>query len=246
MRFKFLLLLTLVLGLSACASKMVPPPNSADFYFKEGEQLFEKEQYDEAIASWEKVRDSYYSPELNVLAELKIAEAYFLSEKYIEAATAYEDFLKQHPEHDRTPLVLYQLGMSYYNQILTADRDQTATKNAKVTLETLLKRHPSFPKNPEVRDYVKHCDDLLAENELVVGRFYVKTGKAKAAIARLAGILKNHPKFTHRDEVYFELGSAYLLAGQKKEAAEAFNSLYKEFPSSHHIGEAQKLLEKSF
>ena len=73
--------------------------------------------------------DTYYSPELNVLAELKIAEAHFLAGNFVEAAAAYEDFLKQHPEHERTPQVLYQLGMAYYNQILSADRDQTASRN---------------------------------------------------------------------------------------------------------------------
>ncbi|HKJ29303.1 MAG TPA: outer membrane protein assembly factor BamD, partial [Desulfuromonadales bacterium] len=88
-----LLLLALFL-IPACSSKVVPVEKNAAFYFQEGEEFYEKGLYKDAIASWEKVRDSYYSPELNTLAELKIAEAHFLGEEYIEAAVAYEAFLQ--------------------------------------------------------------------------------------------------------------------------------------------------------
>ena len=84
-RFLVALVVTSLL-LAACSMGKVPPTRSAGYYFKEGERLFEKELYEDAIASFEKVRDSYYSPELNILAELKIAEAYYRSEQYVEAA----------------------------------------------------------------------------------------------------------------------------------------------------------------
>ena len=88
--------------LPACSPQtVVPPAKNAGVYFQEGEEFYEKGLYQDAIASWEKVRDSYYSPELNTLAELKIAEAHFLGEEYIEAAVAYEAFLKNHPDHPR-------------------------------------------------------------------------------------------------------------------------------------------------
>ncbi len=147
---RYLFILILALLLAACSSQKVVPRNSAEKYFAEGEKFYESNLYDDAIASWEKVRDSYYSPELNMLAELKIAEAYYQSERYEEAATAYTDFLRQHPNDDRTERVLYQLGMSFYQQMLSADRDQSGTEKALSSFRELLKRYPENKNAEEV------------------------------------------------------------------------------------------------
>lgn len=231
---------------AACTSTVVPPPRTADYYLQEGEGFFDSGLYEEAIASWEKVRDTYYSPELNVLAEMKIAEAHYLAGNYVEAAAAYEDFLKQHPDHERTAQILYQLGMSYYNQMLSADRDQTATRNALVTFERLLKRFPADPKNEEVGFLAARCRDRLAEHELYVGRFYLRSGDYQAAIHRLEGIFSLYPNYFKRDQVYFYLGQAYLRIGDRQQAITAFNTLFKEFPQSEYIIEAQKIVEKLY
>jgi outer membrane protein assembly factor BamD len=240
---RLLFLAFLLLLATACSSAKTTQTKTAEEYLLEGERLFEKGQYSEAIASWEKVREAFYSPELNVLAELKIAEAHFLAKDYVEAAAAYEDFLKQHPDHPRTAEVFFQLGMSFYHQMLTIDRDQTATHNALVTFETLLKRFPDDPKSEEARALAAHCRDRLAEHELYVGRFYLRTGQYQAAIKRLQGIFTRYPDFPNLDQAYLYLGQAYLKNGEHQQAAAAFNALIKAFPQSEHLAEAQKHLE---
>ncbi|BCR05888.1 hypothetical protein DESUT3_29570 [Desulfuromonas versatilis] len=242
------LLLTLLIPLlaAACTSTVVPQPKSAESYLQEGENFFERGLYDDAIGAWEKVRDSYYSPELNVIAELKIAEAYYLDERYAEAAAAYEDFLKQHPDHEKTSRVLYELGMSYYNQRLSADRDQGATRNALSTFESFLQQFPQDPKAEGVQVMADRCRDLLADHELYVGRFYYRTKKYAAASSRLEGLFKRYPNYFHRDEAYYYLGQAYLMKEDRTRAAQAFNELYREFPNSEFILPAQKLLEKRY
>jgi outer membrane protein assembly factor BamD len=230
--------------LAACAKTVPPPPKTAAAYFQEGEVLFEKGRYDEAIEAWGKVRDSYYSPELNVLAELKIAEAYFLAEKYVEAAAAYEDFLKQHPDHGRTAEALFFLGMSYYQQRLTADRDQTATRNALVTFETLRKRFPGSIRAEEVKAFIQHCRNRLASHELYVGQFYLRSGHPGAAIPRLEGLFQDYPDFAERDAAWFYLGQAYLETGRRQDASEAINRLLGEFPASEYGDRGRKLLRE--
>lgn len=238
--------LLLLIMTAACAPTRVPPPRTADYYLQEGEKSFDAGLYEEAIASWEKVRDSYYSPELNILAETKIAEAHFLAGNYVEAAAAYEDFLKQHPEHERTSGILFQLGMSYYKQVLSADRDQTATRNALATFKSLVKRFPEDPGTAEAKVLIDRCVDRLAEHELYVGRFYLRSGHLEAAIKRLEGIFTLYPNYYRRDRAYFYLGQAYLQNGNREQAVKSFNTLFKEFPRSEHILEAQKILEKTY
>jgi len=173
---------------------------------------------------------------------LKIAEAHFLAKDYVEAAAAYEDFLKQYPNHPRTAEALYQLGMSYYKQILSADRDQTATQNALVTFENLIRRFPDDPNREEVQKMIVQCRERLAERELYIGHFYLRTGKYLPAIKRLQTIPESYPDFANLDQVYFYLGQAHQKNGNRQQAVDAFETLVRNFPQSQHAREAQQFL----
>lgn len=237
----------LLLSLPACAPKtVVPPAKQASVYFQEGESFFEQGLYQDAIASWEKVRDSYYSPELNVLAEIKIAESHFLAEQYIEAAAAYEAFLKNHPEHAKVPDVLFQLGLCYINQMTDKDQDQSATRQALAAFKTLQQRFPQDRRKEEIQIYIDRCLNQLAANEVVIGQFYLKNKKYQAAISRLEGVFKKYPNYYDRAEAYYLLGQAYMLSGDKVKASEAFNALFNQFPHSEHILAAQKFIDKNY
>jgi outer membrane protein assembly factor BamD len=232
--------------LSACDPTIVPPPRTADHYFQEGESFFDQQRYSDAVASWKKVRDSYYSPELNKLAELKIAEAQYLSNNFEEAAVDYSAFLKEHPGDERLAEVLYFLGMSYYKQMRSEDRDQTVTQNALITFRRFVADYPDDKRVEEVGFLIQRCRNRLAEHEVYVGRFYLRTGKYQAAVNRLKGILEEYPNYYYRDEAFYYLGTAYLKLEQKKEAADTFNTLYDQFPDSQYIIESQKILEKIY
>lgn len=240
-------IVTLLLALPACAPPtVVPPAKQASVYFEEGESFYEQGLYQDAIASWERVRDSYYSPELNILAELKIAEAHFLAGQYIEAAAAYEAFLKSHPEHAKVPDVLFQIGLSYTNQMGSKDQDQGTTRSALNAFETLKQRFPKDRRIEEAQIYIDRCLNQLAANEVVVAEYYLNAKQYKAAINRLEGVFKKYPNYYDRAEAYYLLGQAYLLAGEKVKASEAFNTLYDQFPQSQHILGAQKFIDKNY
>ena len=242
----FVILIALVL-LSACSQKtVVPPAKGAGVYFQEGEDFFERGLYQDAIASWEKVRDSYYSPEMNILAELKIAEAHFLAEEYIEAAVAYEAFLQNHPNHPRVADVLYQLGLSYMYQVLNPDQDQSATRYALNAFTTLKERFPEDRRNEETQIYIDRCLNLLAASELNVGIFYLRTDEYPAAIKRIEGLLKKYPNYYERDKAYYHLGQAYLLNGEKENAVETFNKLFNDHVGSEYILDAQRFIEDNY
>jgi len=241
MRLLFCLTLISALLLGAC-TKSVPPTKTAIQYADEAEQFLQRGDYAAAVAAWEKVRDNYYSAELSTLAELKIGEAQFLDENYPEATAAYELFLKAHPAHPQTAFVLYRLGLCYYRQMLPADRDQTATRNARITLLNLRKLYPDDPHAAEAADLVKVCNDRLAEQDFLVGHFYLRTDKPQAASLRLEPLLTSAPDFSRRDELYFDLLCAYLELDRKDDAQQIFARLQNEFPASSRIGKARSRL----
>lgn len=240
---KYVVLIIVSLLLAACGGGKAKPENSAAKYFQEGERFFESNLYEDAIASWEKVRDTFYSPELSMLAELKIAETYYVSERYAEAATAFADFLKQHPNDFRAATILYRLGLSYYQQILSADRDQTHTENALRTFQELVQRFPNDPNAQEAGYLIQRCKTRLAEHEVYIAAYYVKKKLYKPAIKRLEDVLATFPDYYYRDEAFFYLGKAYLKSGQNDKAQTIFQQLFDQFPGSDFVEDAQELLE---
>ncbi len=238
----FLLFISAAL-LEGCAAtaKIHGPP---DVVFKEGERSFQKGNYEDAIAQWKAVKESYQSPELSARAEIGIADAYFLNKDFIEAAAAYEDYRKLYPSHERAGYALYRQAMSYYKQIHGIDTDQTPVKNALITFESYLRLYPAGQYLPEVTEKIGACRDKQLQYEIYVGRFYLKTGKYPAAIGRFEEALKAFPGQPRRDEVLYYLGRAYQQAGQPSKAHEAFEQLVKEFPASQFAGDAHAAIGK--
>ena len=228
--------------LQGCATtKLNGPP---DVMFKEGELSFQKGNYQDAIAQWKKVKESYQSPELSARAEINIADAYFLNKDYIEAAAAYEDFRKLHPKHERAGYALFRQAMSHFNQIHSIDTDQTPVKNSLVTFQSYLALYPAGEHTAEAAGKIRDCRDKQLQYEIYVGQFYLKTGKYTAAIGRFEAALKAFPELPRCDEVLYYLGKAYQETEQQPKARAAFEQLVKEFPASRFAGYANKATRK--
>ena len=240
----FFLVLLLCLILTGCSGRKHKPETSAEEYFSQGERYYEKNLYDDAIASWEKARDTFYSPELSKLVDLKIAEAYYVSERYQEATVAYNEFIQKYPNDTRIPEILYSLGMSYYRQILSRDRDQTNTENALLTFEDLNRRFPDNNHAAEVDNLILRSRTRLADHEVYVGWFYLKKKRYQASIQRLENVLRDFPDYYYRDEAYYYLIKAYVRNGETAKAQEVYQQLSRQFPNSDKTADAQSLIAR--
>lgn len=242
----FIAYFVLALAMLQGCSTTQQASKSSDVLYKEGENLFQKGKYEDAIAQWKKVKESYQSPELITQAELNIANAYFLNGDYIESAAAYEDFRKLHPNHLQAGFALYRQGIAYYKQIHSIDTDQTPVKNALTIFESYLKLYPTGEQLAEVQEKIRDCRDKQLQYELYVGRFYLKTGAYKSAIGRFEDALKAYPDLARRDETLYYLGRSYLEDGQKSKGREVFGKLSREFPGSAFIPNANKAMDSFF
>lgn len=230
--------------LTACAN--VPIETKPAAMYKEGEEFYAAQRYDDAIAQYKKVRDAYASTELSSNAELRIADSYFDSERFIEATAAYDEFRKLHPTHPKTPYALFRMGLANYNQITTIDRDQTPQKNAETYFEEFLTQYPKSEYAAEVANKLADVKEMQLQYEQYVARFYIRAEKYGAAVSRLEAALKKYPNNQLHDETWFLLGTSLLRSGNHEKAREAFNKLSTNFPGSKYILEASKLLESIY
>ncbi len=188
-----LIFLWLAVGAAGCAcltgSKQV---ESAEELAEKGMESFEEEDYSDALKAFNTLKERYPYSRYAILAELKVADAHFYREEFPEAIGAYEDFVQLHPKNEAIPYVKYQIGVCYYEQMLSIDRDQTPTRLAILSFERLLKEHYDSAYASEATKRINYCRKLLAEHELYVGRFYYKSEHYSAALGRFEGVLTGY------------------------------------------------------
>ena len=160
---------------------------------EEGLDSFSVGKYTESIESFTRVRDLYPFSRYSMLAELKIADAYYALHDYDQAVAAYQEFEDLHPQNEVIPYVQYQIGRCYYDQVSTFDRDQGNTRKAMEIFIQLMQRYPDSVYARRAQAHIKQCEKLIATHELDVGIFYYRTREYDAAINRLEGVLVNYP-----------------------------------------------------
>jgi outer membrane protein assembly factor BamD len=213
--------------------------------YKTGLVRFNKRDYAEALKKFEELKSSFPdSPPYTIWAELKAADCHFMKKEYVEAIAGYEEFKKIHPSYEEMSYVQYQIGMSYFNQMLTLDRDQTPTKKALSSFEYLIANYPPSLFTDKAKEKIGVCKKRLADNEFYIGNFYYKQGRFKAASWRFEGLLEKFPKEPDEDRTLYFLGKSYLELEQWEKAEVAFRKIVTEYPKSDHYKEARAILDK--
>jgi len=192
---KFLLLGILFFFISGCSlfddsSQM---NKNAEQLAAEGASAFMNEDYRDAVKAYTDLKDWYPFSRYAILAELKIADSHFHLKQYDEAIIAYENFEKMHPRNEAVPYVIHQVGLCWYNQIDTVDRDHSPARNAMAQFQRLLQQYPDNELNKQAMTNIQKCIENIAGHELYVADFYMKTKKYKAALKRYEGIVEFYP-----------------------------------------------------
>ncbi len=165
---------------------------SPDQLMWKGIESFRRKKYGGAQKAFQKIVEQYPYSRHVILAELKLADAYYLDKKYQEAVVAYEKFARLHPAHEAVPYVLYQIGMSYFQLGKDTRRDHEQLKKALSVFERLARAYPGTIYAQKAQEQAKVCKKKLAEHELDVATFYYKRGKYGAAKNRIEYALANY------------------------------------------------------
>ena len=159
----------------------------------DGMEEFERGNYKRSLGKFEKLKDWYPFSRFAILAELKIADCYYKLEEYDKAIEAYEQFINLHPRNEAVPQAIYHIGLCYFEQIATVDRDQTSARKALDTFGQLKKHFPENDYTYKAEEKIDECLKSLVGNEFYVGIFYYKSKHYKAAFHRFQNVVTNYP-----------------------------------------------------
>ncbi len=188
-----LLIVICVAGsLIGCAGHDAVVEKPAGELVDDGIRQFNKGNYVKAIEAFEQLKDWYPFSKFAILAELKIADSHFHLAQYTDAIFAYEEFEKLHPRNEAVPYSIYQIGMSYYLQVDSVDRDQTSAEKAITAFERLIRQYPRNTYAQLAQGYRDECIKSVAGHELYVGIYYYRMEHYKAALERFKDLIENY------------------------------------------------------
>lgn len=234
----------LVLAVAGCTT--APPPKKTAqndaYYYEKALTLFRSHNYFEAIPAFEELREKFPLSPYSVIAELKLGEAHYHQDQFVEAAHYFENFRRLHPSNPHVPYSIYMTGMCHYQQILSYDRDQTFAESALEQFQQLVDLYPRSPYAGLALCKIAEVKKRLAEHEFFVGSFYLRTKNYKGAIERFNKALKRYPNHIQQDKVLFSIAEATINSGDDLRGRKILEYLVKTYPDSTYARQARERL----
>lgn len=178
----------------------------------------------------------------DALTLLKRGEAYFVKGDFAEASQEFLRFLELHSLHRMAAFAQYRLGMSYYHQMNTNDRDPGPMEKALGAFQKVVNQYPESLYIGEAREKIGILQRRQAEHHLYVGHFYYKNSAYPAAIFRFKKVLAQEEQGPLAEKALYYMGLSYYYAGGQKDAYETFQKLLKEHPRSSYSRESEEML----
>jgi len=242
---KIYALLGFILLLTACASGKENFDDMAaeDLYNVSWENL-EKTKYEKAATGFEKVETDHPYSQWAVKAKLMSAYSYYKDEKYDDAILALDRFIKYHPGNKDVAYAYYLKGMCYYDQITTADKDQSDTVKAEETFKLLIALFPESKYADDARNKIRLTEDYRAGQEMKVGRYYLQDGNYLSAINRFNVVLEEYQTTIQIEEALYRQVEIYAIFGMDKYADGYYKILQNNYPNGKWTEKAGKIMKK--
>lgn len=225
--------------------------DSAEANMKKGDDAMEAKNFGEAASYFEFVKTKYPYLELAKTAELRIGDADFERERYIEARDRYQNFVRLHPTHPKVDYAAFRAALTHYKEIPSdffllppaSEKDQVEVRNALSAMTEFTRAHPGSEHVAEAKKVTDEVRLRLAEHELYVADFYSNPTRARwpAVVSRLNVVAKNYSGIGLDERVAFGLYEAHLKLNEPWKARAALEAFAKNFPDAPGAKKALKL-----
>src|SRR5262245_56926206 len=200
---------------AACTNKKVSNP-LADVGSKQPDKvLFDRamdamkhNRFEVSRLTLQNLINTYPDSEYIARAKLSLADSWYAeggSGALAQAESEYKDFIMFFPNMAEAAEAQLKIASIHYQQMEKPDRDYTHAVRAEEEYRNLILQFPDSKLVPEAKQRLLEVQEVLAEREFRVGRFYYMRGSYPAAIARLRSVIDKYPLYSGADEALFLL-----------------------------------------
>src|SRR5216684_1201668 len=214
------LLAMLLLITAACSNKKSVNPLANVGSKQPDKVLFDRSmdamkhnRFDVARMTLQTLINTY--PDSEFIARAKLAEG---DSWYAEGGTAslaqaeqvYRDFETFFPNMPEAAEAQLKIANIQYQQMEKSDRDYTHAKRAEDEYRNLIMQYPDNTKLvKEGKLRLLEVQEVLADREFGIGKFYYLRQSYAASIARLQSLVEKYPLYSRSDEALYLLGQNY-------------------------------------
>jgi outer membrane protein assembly factor BamD len=246
-------LVVIIALLAGCGAKTgsgsVDYSVSAQKNYEKGLQELDRKDWVAASKYFGFIKSRFPYSKYAVLAELRLADAEFGAEQYLEAIDSYRLFIKFHPTHEMVAngYASFRIGEAYYKQLPgdfwmfppSYEKDMSSVEDAATELKGFLDKYPESPYRDRAKEIVKKVGKRLADHEWYVARYYWDRGKPMGTVLRLRRLLENYRGVGYDEEALWLLGRAYVAVDMHDRARTAWNELLQKYPRGDRAGDAR-------
>ena len=239
--------LLLVWACSSNAPVTAGPGEADQILLDRGNAALKEKSWTRARTYFSELLESYPQSPLRAEAKLGVGDS-FLGENnsasYVYAQNEYREFLAFYPTNQKADYAQMQLGMVHFNQMLSAQRDQTETREAIKEFQTFVDRYPNSPLINQVKQRLRDARDRLSDADMIVANFYLSIRLYSGAEPRYRHVLQTDPDYTRKDSLYFHLAETLEKTNKKPEALPYYERLLKEYEKSEYLEEATRRVDR--
>ncbi len=169
-------------------------------------------RFDVARLTLQTLINTYPDSEFIARAKLAVGDSWYAeggTAALAQAEQEYSDFQIFFPNMPEAAEAQLKIANIHYQQMEKADRDYTNAKRAEDEYRKLILTYPENKLVPEAKQRLLEVQEVLAEREFDIGRFYYLRESYPASIARLRSLVERYPLYSRADEAEYMLGQNY-------------------------------------
>jgi len=170
-------------------------------------------RFDVARMTLQTLINTYPDSEFIARAKLAVGDSWYAeggTASLAQAEQEYRDFETFFPNMPEAAEAQLKIANIQYQQMEKSDRDYTHAKRAEDEYRNLIMQYPDNPKLvKEGKERLLEVQEVLADREFGIGKFYNMRLSYPASIARLRSLVEKYPLYSRADEALYVLGQDY-------------------------------------
>ena len=211
--------------------------------FIKGQSFLKSNDYKKAAIEFDKIYLNYPFSSLAPRAEIMTAYSLFQDNQINEAIGKLDEFIEMNPTGQHTQYAQYLLAMSFYVQIPDPGRDPMLSEKSLKYFKIVTTKFPNSVYAKDAKFKINYINNSLAQNELLIGMFYLKNNSPASSIKRFQAIIKNYQTTSVIPETLYRLCEAFLMLGLKEEAIKSSLLLSYNFPDNEWTNLSKNIIK---